>query len=268
MKQLKKQIYEKIETTSIPPTNLLTLNKFSLIKKLAKGLLTLIFLAILGLFTTALMEIPTKANTNGNNPTIENINSLYISKVRNYSEEKLIKEVDIYLKSIAPKEKLNPKLLVKLCEKYEIDLSLVIAQGILESQLGTKGLAVQTNSVWNVGSFDNGMIHYTYSNPNESIEPYLKLVKEKYLIKITARGDTIHREIRNLIADRGFINHEGKRYATSPSYENNLRYWILRVQMDSKIKLYQDIKILPDEDILGFFIPQGEPGDSLFLAKL
>lgn len=272
MKQLKKQISEKEETTSIPPKNLLTFNELSLIKKITRGLLALVFLTIVSLFSTALSEFPTKAmNTNEkneNNLIIENTNLLCISKVRNYSEEKLIKEVDFYMKSIVPTEKLDPKLLVKLCEKYEMDLTLVIAQGILESHLGTKGLAAQTNSVWNVGTFDNGIIHYTYSNPNESIEPYLKLIKERYLIRITARGDTLHREIRSLIADRGYVNHEGKRYATSPSYENNLRYWILRVQMDSKIKLYQDIKTLPDEDILGFFVPREEPKGSLLIAKL
>jgi flagellum-specific peptidoglycan hydrolase FlgJ len=172
------------------------------------------------------------------------------------------------MKSIAPTEKLNPTLLVQLCSKYEIDIVFVIAQAILESHIGTKGKAVQTNSVWNVGTFDDGMIHYRYSHPNKSIEPYLKLVKERYLIKVTAQGDTLHREIGNLISDRGYVNYEGKRYATSPVYENLLRHWIIRVQMDSKIKLYQDIKTMTDEDILGFFIPQEEQKDSLLLANL
>jgi flagellum-specific peptidoglycan hydrolase FlgJ len=168
------------------------------------------------------------------------------------------------MKSIAPTEKLNAALLVELCSKYEIDITLVIAQAILESHIGTKGRAVETNSVWNVGTYDNGVIHYTYSHPNESIEPYLKLVKERYLIKITARGDTLQREVKNLIADRGYVNYQGKRYATNPTYENILRYWLIRVQMDSKIKLYQDIKTMPDADILGFFVPQEEqPMDSL-----
>jgi flagellum-specific peptidoglycan hydrolase FlgJ len=262
MKQLKKQI-SKEETTSTPSSNLLTFN--SLIKKLIKGLLALAFLAIVSLFTTALLEIPSKAMDTDNKLAIEN--SLYISKVRNYSEEKLIQEVDVYMKSIAPTEKLSATLLVQLCEKYEIDITLVIAQAILESHIGTKGRAAQTNSVWNVGTFDNGVIHYTYTSPNESIEPYLKLVKERYLIKITAQGDTLQRDIGNLIADRGYVNYEGKRYATSPTYENLLRYWIIKVQMDSKIKLYQDIKTMPDQDILGFFVP-GEPVDSLLMANL
>ena len=276
MKQLKKQISEKEEITSIPPKNLLTFNELSLIKKITRGLLALVFLTIVSLFSTALSEAPTKAmsmevstkimNVNSENSVVIE-NSFYISKVRNYSEEKLIKEVDFYMKSIVPTEKLDAKLLVHLCSKYEIDITLVIAQAILESQIGTKGRAVQTNSVWNVGTFDDGMIHYRYSHPNKSIEPYLKLVKEKYLIKITARGDTLQRDVRNLIADKGYINHEGKRYATDPSYENSLRSWILRVQMDSKIKLYQDIKTLPDEDILGFFVPREEPKGSLLIAK-
>ena len=268
MKQLKKQISEKEETTSTPPTNLLTFKPYSLIKKLLKGLLALVFLAIVSLLTTALLEIPSKAmDSPENNIAIEN--SLYISKVRDYSKEKLITEADLYMKSIAPTEKLNAALLVELCSKYEIDITLVIAQAILESHIGTKGRAVQTNSVWNVGTFDNGVIKYTYSDPNQSIEPYLKLVKERYLIKITAQGDTLQREVKNLIADKGYVNHEGKRYATNPTYENILRYWLIRVQMDSKIKLYQDIKTMPDEDILGFFVPQGDqPIDSVLMANL
>jgi flagellum-specific peptidoglycan hydrolase FlgJ len=265
MKQLKKQISKKEETTSTPPLNLLTFN--SLIKKLTKGLLALAFLAIVSLLTTALLEIPSKAmDTDMNTIALEN--SLYISKVRNYSEERLIQEVDSYMKSIVPTEKLNATLLVQLCAKYEIDITLVIAQAILESHIGTKGMAVQTNSVWNVGTYDNGKIHYTYSDPNESIEPYLKLIKERYLIKITVKGDTLQRDVRSLIADKGYVNYEGKRYATSPTYENLLRYWLIRVQMDSKIKLYQDIKTLPDEDILGFFISHEEQADSLLMANL
>ncbi len=268
MKQLKKQISEKEETTSKPPPNLLTFKPYPLIKKLLKGLLALVFLAIVSLLTTALLELPTKAmNTFENNSAIET--SLYISKVRDYSEQKLIKEVDTYMKSIAPREKLNATLLVKLCSKYEIDITLVIAQAILESHIGTKGKAVQTNSVWNVGAFDNGMIHHSYSTPNESIEPYLKLVKERYLIRITARGDTLQRDIGNLIADRGFVNYQGKRFATNPTYENTLRYWLIQVQMNSKIKLYQDIKTMPDKEILGFFAPQeGQPIDSVLMANL
>lgn len=267
MKQLKKQISQKEETTSTPRTNLLTFN-FSLIKKITRGLLALAFLTIVSLLTTALLEIPSKAMDSPEN-TIALENSLYISKVRDYSRDKLITEVDLYMKSIAPTEKLNAALLVELCAKYEIDITLVIAQAILESHLGTKGRAVETNSVWNVGTYDNGVIKYTYSNPNQSIEPYLKLVRERYLIKITAQGDTIQREVKNLIADRGYVNHEGKRYATNPTYESTLRYWLIRVQMDSKIKLYQDIKTMPDEDILGFFVPQSDqPIDSLLMADL
>lgn len=278
MKQLKKQISKKEETTSKPLTNLLAFNEFSLIKKLVKGLLALSFLAIVTLLTSALIETPSQAMDSSSkfslrlfgtpSTTTEISSETYILKVREYSEEKLIQEVDTYIKSIAPTTKLNSTMLVRLCGQYQIDLTLVIAQAILESHLGTKGMAAQTNSVWNVGTYDNGKIHYTYKDPNESIEPYLRLIKERYLIKITAQGDTLQREIRSLIADRGYVNYEGKRYATSPTYENLLRYWIIRVQMDSKIKLYQDIKTLPDEDILGFFVPLDIPSDSTLMANL
>jgi len=85
MKQLKKQISEKEETTSKPLTNLLTFNS-PLIKKLVKGLLALTFLAIVSLLTTALLEVPIKAMNSNSENTSTMENSLYISKVRNYSE--------------------------------------------------------------------------------------------------------------------------------------------------------------------------------------
>jgi hypothetical protein len=252
MKQLKKQISEKEETASTPLSNLLAFKSCPLIK-LVKGLLILILLATISLLISTLLEVPTKAmDTSKSISTIEN--SIYISKVRNYSKEKLIDEVDFYMKSIAPTEKLDARLLVHLCDQYEMDITFVIAQAILESHIGTKGRAIRTNSVWNVGTYDNGITHYTYPSPNESIEPYLKLLKKRYMIKITARGDTLQRDIGNLIVDSGFVNHEGKRFATSPVYESFLRYWLLQIQMNSKIKLYQDIKTMSDEDLLGFFV--------------
>jgi flagellum-specific peptidoglycan hydrolase FlgJ len=266
MKQLKKQISEKEETTSTPRTNLLNFKPRSLIKFLKWSLILALFGIVILLISTSL-EAPTKAmEVSKNYSSIEN--SLYIYNVRNYSEEKLITEVDLYMKSVAPTEKLDARLLVQLCSQYEMDLSFVIAQAILESHIGTKGRAIRTNSVWNVGTYDSGITHYTYHSPNESIEPYLKLLKNRYMVKINARGDTLQRGIKNLIADNGFVNSEGKRFATSLTYESFLRYWLLQVQMNSKIKLYQDIKSMPDEDILGFFVSRKEPIDSILMAKL
>ena len=270
MNQLKKQISEKEETTSKPPTNLLAFNGFSQLRKLLKGLVLLTLILTVSFIATALVELSSSASGNayGKEKLISEQNeSAYISSVRAHSEIKLIQEVDIYMKSIAPTTKLKADILVPLCEKYHMNVSFVLAQAILESHLGTRGLATKTNSVWNVGSFDNGKIHYTYKGVNESIEPYLKLLREKYLTCVSVKGDTICREIKNLIQDRGFVNSEGYRYATSAIYESSLRNMMIKINMESNIDLYQGISDLSNKDILGFFVPN-TPVDSVFTAKL
>ena len=271
MNQSKKQISEKEETTSKPPTNLLAFNGFSQLKKLLRGLILLSLILIVNLVATVLLETPSKAmGRDKDEETISlNTEATYINNVRNVSNEKLVKEVDIYMKYIAPTTKLKASVLVPLCKKYNMDIIFVLAQGILESHLGTKGIAVQTNSVWNVGTFDSGIIHYTYKDPNESIEPYLKLLRSKYLIKIPHQGDTISRDLKNLIQDRGFINSEGKRYATSHIYENSLRNMMIKVNMESSISLYQGISDLPDAEILSFFSPVLQKQDTTnYLSNL
>ena len=268
MKQLEKQISKKEETTSMPKENLLAFNGFPFLKKLFRGLIGLLLVITLGSMVTALTDLPSKANEIKIAKTPEMEKSAYILKVREYSDERLISEVGVYMKSIAPDTKIDPRKLVDLCNKYKIDLTFAIAQGILESHLGTKGLAAQTHSVWNVGAHDNGKIYCRYKDPNESIEPYLKLLREKYLIRLTLKGDTIQRDIKNLVYDKGFVNYAGYRFATSPSYESNLRYWIVRVQMDSRIQVYQGIKGLSDTDILSFFSHPSQVKDSLLIENL
>ncbi|MFA5152817.1 MAG: glucosaminidase domain-containing protein [Clostridia bacterium] len=265
MNQLKKQILKE-ETTSMPESNLLAFNGFKKIKKFLKGCIALLVILILSLVATTISETSIRASSD---KTLNN-ELLYINSVRVRSTQKLISEVDIYMKQVAPTTKLNANTLVELCNKYDMNIVFVLAQGILESHLGTKGKALTTNSVWNVGSYDNGIIHYTYKNPNESIEPYLKLIKERYLTKVSEKGDTISKEIKNLIQDRGFVNSEGYRYASSNIYENSLRNMIIKISMESSINLYQAIIGLPDNEIVAYFLPPQymEISDSTLTANL
>jgi hypothetical protein len=257
MKQLKKQISEKNRIKSFFK-DLLTFNP---IKKLIRGFVALMIIFVLSSIISTITETPIYASSSIN--SIEK-KIYYINNVRSKSTGKLIQEVDIYMKAIAPSTKLDATKLVNLCLKYEMNITFVIAQGILESHLGTKGIALYTNSVWNVGTYDDGQIHYTYNDPNESIEPYLKLLKNSYLIKISSSGDTISRPINQLIQDRGFTNYKGKRYASSPIYENALRNMMIQVNIQSSINVYQGIAGLPDHLIMDFF----GPIDSTYLAIL
>jgi len=134
-------------------------------------------------------------------------------------------------------------------------LVFVLSQGILESHLGTKGLAYQTNSVWNVGTYDNGIILYQYKTADESIEPYLDLLSRKYLIEITSKGDTIQKSLNSLIQDSGYINYHGKRFASATRYENSLRKLMLKIKLETKISFYQSIIKMDNEQFLYSFLP-------------
>ena len=130
----------------------------------------------------------------------------------------LVDEVQNYINTVAPTSNLRACILVDACEKYNIEVKFALAQGEIESHFGTKGLASKTNSVWNVGAYDDHFYSkiigtYKYSHPNESIEPYLKLLYEKYLTNEVEEG---------LL--RNFVDHNGNRFASDKNYEERLKY--------------------------------------------
>jgi len=236
-----------------------SLSVFNLRSKSVKVFLTIIVL----LFIVGITAQKGPENASAANSSIyaENFSEFvltedYSNTVKTRAEKQLIYEVDSFIKKSAPKCKLTADFLVKKCLEYNIDISFVIAQGILESNLGTKGLAVKTNSVWNVGTFDDGQIKYTYKTANESLEPYLILLKEKYLIRLTADGDTISRDLYHLTHDRGYVNLNGKRYATAIGYEASLRKILVSVNLQTSISMYQSLIKLSDDKILAFFAPE------------
>lgn len=172
----------------------------------------------------------------------------YLESVRSKLQEDLIIEVDNYINTSAPGAELDSRTLVALCLQYNMDIPFVLAQGVLESHLGTKGKAVQTNSVWNVGAYDDGTIKHRYENVNESIEPYLLLIQEKYL------GGK--KELKDLVRDGGFKTLKGHRYASSTVYESRMRTYITYINLNTSISMYQDVLSLSDEKILGYFSPR------------
>jgi len=180
---------------------------------------------------------------------------IYVESVKTKMKSQLVKEVDTYIKRIAPNSQLTPGYLVTKCLEYNTDIIFVLSQALLESHFGTKGKAAETNSVWNVGTYDNGKVLYTYKHPDESLEPYLKLVNEKYLIHVTSEGDTIYKDLHHLIEDRGYTNYRGARFASARGYENGMRKLMLKIDMETSISFYQDIINLPNQQLLSFFNP-------------
>jgi len=218
-------------------------------KALIKIILVIVFLFINITNTT---QRDAHAESSSTQPTEEVI---YIKNLRTKMKVELVREVKTYINKIAPHSELTTEYLVDKCLEYNTDIIFVLSQALLESHFGTKGKAARTNSVWNVGTYDDGKILYTYNYANHSIEPYLKLLKEDYLIHITHTGDTIQKEVQELVEDKAYTNYYGARFASARGYENGMRKLMVKIDMETSISFYQDMLKLSNEEILTYFVP-------------
>lgn len=126
----------------------------------------------------------------------------------------LVTEIQNYIDQIAPTSNLRAYAIVEECEKYQIDIKFVLAQGEIESHFGTKGLGSKLNNVFNVGVFDGFNFEqinnkYKFNHPNQSIEPYIKLLIDRYLV------DKLEMDLME-----NYVDINGNRYASNPDYEN------------------------------------------------
>lgn len=153
-----------------------------------------------------------------------------------YNEYKceLVKTTKQYIDSVAPTSSLNGYAIVDLCEKYDLDIKFVLAQGQVESHFGTNGMAAKTNSVFNVGAFDrktfdtiNGK--YKYKHPDYSIEPYILLLYKDYIVGNKTELDLLGK----------FVNKNGKRYATGQNYEKKLMDLYKKIDASTNISYLQ-----------------------------
>lgn len=139
----------------------------------------------------------------------------------------LVDATQHYIDSVAPNSGLRALILVEKCEEYGIPISFILGQGELESHFGTKGLAYRTNSVWNVGAYDEHSltdIPYKYANPNDSVKPYLQLLDSNYLQNKT---------VEDLL--ESFVDINGNRYATDKYYESKLKTIYKHIQTNYPI---------------------------------
>lgn len=149
----------------------------------------------------------------------------------------LINEVDTYIDKISPSSKLDGKTVVDMCIKYNIDIMFVLAQGQIESHFGTTGTARKTNSVFNVGAFDgyssNTQIKkgYGFDHPNDSVEPYLILLINNYLVNDKNTDDLMY----------NYVNKYGQRYASHTGYEKMLRSVYNKINKTTNINHYQNL---------------------------
>lgn len=145
----------------------------------------------------------------------------------------LCDEVQKYINSIAPTSNLRGYAVVEECEKYNVDIKFVLAQGEIESHYATKGLGAKLNNVFNVGVFDgfkdsDVSMCYRFDYPNQSIKPYLELLTEKYLV------DKVEMDLIE-----NYVDINSNRYASDPNYELKLKERYTYIMMHTKIDTLQ-----------------------------
>ena len=112
-----------------------------------------------------------------------------------------------------------------------------MAQGTLESHFATKGVGGKINSIFNVCVYDNiktgsGVSkNYRYPHPDDSIEPYLKLLRDSYLVDGKTESDLLI----------NYVNKHGQRYATYPHYEKQMASIMKRIKTTTKIDSLQNV---------------------------
>lgn len=122
--------------------------------------------------------------------------------------------------------KLTPEAIVDICEENNFSIPFTMAIANLESCFGQTPRSKRTNSVFSVGSYDNGKNVCTYSTPDESIAPFINLVKKDYL-------QNGKKTIDDILVTNQFVNMHGRRYAKNPKYEGQIKSIMNRI-----IKMY------------------------------
>jgi flagellum-specific peptidoglycan hydrolase FlgJ len=152
----------------------------------------------------------------------------------NENKSELVNVVKAYIDSIAPTSSLNGYAIVEYCEKYDLDIKFVLAQGQIESHFGTTGMAIKTNSVFNVGAYDKLSVEqingkFKYKHPDHSIEPYMKLLYKDYISGSKTELDLLNK----------YVNKSGKRYSSNPNYERDMLNLYSRINRVTKISELQ-----------------------------
>lgn len=228
----------------------------------------LTIISFLFLFNVNVTTTPGMGDSQATTPATPTLSKeeIYVRGVKEKMKSSLINEVDQFFSKVAPETELTPSFLVEKCLEYEMDMVFVLSQGLIESHFGTKGLAAKTNSVWNVGAYDNQKPRNWYETQDESVEPYLKLVTEKYLIEVTSKGDTIYKDLQHLVL-YSYTNYDGKRFASARGYENAMRKLMVKIDMETNISFYQNILSMPTEQMVAYFNPElNEMSFNNFLA--
>ena len=147
------------------------------------------------------------------------------------AKDTLVDAIDSYIREIAPSSVMNGLAFVNNCDDYNMDLFFVVAQAQVESTFATKGLGQKMNSAFNVKAYDGKGSKYMdkHHHPDESIEPYMVLVKKYYMGDSKTEMDLMN----------NYVDLSNKRYASNPEYETMMLSTYKKL-VDRYGRLYDD----------------------------
>lgn len=147
------------------------------------------------------------------------------------AKDTLVDAIDSYIKEIAPSSVMNGIAFVNKCDEHNMDLFFVVAQAQVESTFATKGLGQKMNSAFNVKAYDGKGSKYMdkHHHPDESIEPYMVLVKKYYMGDSKTEMDLMN----------NYVDLSNKRYASNPEYETMMLSTYKKL-VDRYGRLYDD----------------------------
>lgn len=140
------------------------------------------------------------------NELIQYSDSLEIAKME------LVKEIDAYIKQNSKNSRMSGVVITDMCIKHNFDIPLLLSQAHLEGHFATRGRTKTTGSAFGVGLYDNGVNKFKFSDPNDSIEPYIFVVKNNYICD---------KNIEDLLR-KGFTNKNNQRYASADGYAKKI----------------------------------------------
>nr|DAQ92617.1 MAG TPA: Putative endo-beta-N-acetylglucosaminidase [Caudoviricetes sp.] len=141
------------------------------------------------------------------------------------TKQRLIEEVDNYIASTSKSSRMTGQAIVTSSIEEEFDITLLLAQCHIEGHFATVGRPKRTNSAFSVGCWDNGKNMYKYKHPDESIEPYIKLIKYTYM-----KGRNVDQ-----LLNSGFRTKGGARYASASDYVPKIRKCMANIKNSTEI---------------------------------
>lgn len=135
--------------------------------------------------------------------------------------EQMLDEVTSYIKKVAPTSyEALPACMVEQCLENELDLCFMLSQTQLETCFGTQGMGRATSRYSMFG------VSRRYTSYENCIADYVALLKSNYLVNGRTEQDLM----------KNYVNGGGFRYASSPTYEEELSATYKRVVKSTNIR--------------------------------